>query len=1064
MRLEPIILSIMSSLKAHSSDYCDIQTVDGYENIIFKNGSMMTLVEYNGMLSTVSRDTFRTMINDVSSQLQNLMGNSGYKIACVFRKDLDAFSSLVSVEKNQKTTARKIGLDLDDLIEENIELYRNAVYDESVIFGLITDQSALDEVEKQEIKHAAKKKVPRPPIKNAQNIFAVNEMLRPKHNNFVGKFISSFTNDDYYVSIQRINIIKALGLVRHQVQPDSSQKNWKASVAISETYARAEGMYDYRTPMMFPENDNEADMSHALPPELARQILSKPIEVLGAKEGMPPNTIRLDGRLYTYVLMDIPPNTPAIFNELFDSFNQTGFTDNRGIKRTMPWCISYLITGDGLAGSMVKKAFKDILALVPPSTNGNIQAAYNQLAFYKKQTNRPIVGLQVSAMTWVEDDLAGRDTIRTRKTRLAYVMESWGGMTVIDNVGDPILGWRSNILGLSTDHQGTKAALPLPNALELLPLTRPASPFKTGSILNRTLDGKLMLVEKFSPSLSTWVKCITGAPGNGKSVMLNNDLFETCIMPDIDRLPLITVIDKGSSSKGFVELIRDALPNHKRHQAVTKRLRKSRFSAINPFDIKVGLTKPLESEKNQMVMFLTALLTPAEADKPYEGTQGFVISVVTRMFDKIQEHGENQSPNIYQYAVNPELDKYLIEHDIVEFDENNGVPIYSSPKEISYFKLVRILHTRGVRLPIDSKERDLAWRARDLAHRLAMPILSQVAGILSDPAIKEAYRNTIKDTGETMPDFALRAITEVIGSYECFAHHTTFDVDSARVVALDLQEVINANNKQQTSLFYQVARMIGVKKLSLTEDDIESDVMPAMFKDYYKQELQNLNADRKVLAIDEMHNAKTDESFMSVLETDAREGRKWGLELIFASQDLSDFDYRKGDFQVKLLAYVTHLCLCSRPKAADMESFQRYFSKDPLIASDMRNISLTAAGLTYMSYITAKDKAYCNLMTLTVGQKRLWSLTTDQHDRLLRGYMYELAGNNRTLAIAALAYYFPSGAKKIITEYRNKMIEGKNVDPMQLEENQSNHVRNLANKALVAYEAELARVRNMNNA
>lgn len=1064
MRLEPIILSIMSSLKAHSSDYCDIQTVDGYQNIIFKNGSMMTLVEYNGMLSTVSRDTFRTMINDVSNQLQNLMGNSGYKIACVFRKDLDAFSSLVAVEKNQKITARKIGLDLDDLIEENIELYRNAVYDESVIFGLITDQSALDEVERQEIKYAAKNKIPRPPIKNAQNIFAINEMLRPKHNNFVEKFISSFTNDDYYVSIQRINIIKALGLIRHQVQPDSSQKNWKASVAISETYARAEGMYDYRTPMMFPENDNEADMSHALPPELARQILSKPIEVLGAKEGMPPNTVRLDGRLYTYVLMDIPPNTPAIFNELFDSFNQTGFTDNRGVKRTMPWCISYLITGDGLAGSMAKKAFKDILALVPPSTNGNIQAAYNQLAFYKKQTGKPIVGLQISAMTWVEDNLAGRDTIRTRKTRLAYVMESWGGMTVIDNVGDPILGWRSNILGLATDHQGTKAALPLPNALELLPLTRPASPFKTGSILNRTLDGKLMLVEKFSPSLSTWVKCITGAPGNGKSVMLNNDLFETCIMPDIDRLPLITVIDKGSSSKGFVELIRDAMPTHKRHQAVTKRLRKSRFSAINPFDIKVGLTKPLESEKNQMVMFLTALLTPAEADKPYEGTQGFVISVVTRMFDKIQEHGENQSPNIYQYAVNPELDKYLIEHDIVEFDENNGVPIYSSPKEISYFKLVRILHTRGAQLPVDSKERDLAWRARDLSHRLAMPILSQIAGILSDPAIKDAYKNTIKNTGETMPDFALRAITEVIGSYECFAYHTTFDVDSARVVALDLQEVINANNKQQTSLFYQVARMIGVKKLSLTDDDIESEVMPAMFKDYYKQELQNLNADRKVLAIDEMHNAKADESFMSVLETDAREGRKWGLELIFASQDLSDFDYKKGDFQVKLLSYVTHLCLCSRPKATDMESFKRYFSKDPLIASDMRNISLSAAGLTYMSYITAKDKAYCNLMTLTVGQKRLWSLTTDQHDRLLRGYMYELAGNNRTLAIAALAYYFPSGAKKIITEYRNKMIEGKNVDPMELEANQSNHVRNLANKALIAYEAELARARNASNA
>lgn len=60
--------------------------------------------------------------------------------------------------------------------------------------------------------------------------------------------------------------------------------------------------------------------------------------------------------------MDIPPTSPTVFNALFDAFNQSGFTDNRGNVRSIPYCVMFMITGDGLAGTLIKEPLKILLA------------------------------------------------------------------------------------------------------------------------------------------------------------------------------------------------------------------------------------------------------------------------------------------------------------------------------------------------------------------------------------------------------------------------------------------------------------------------------------------------------------------------------------------------------------------------------------------------------------------------------------------------------------------------------------------------------------------------------
>lgn len=83
--------------------------------------------------------------------------------------------------------------------------------------------------------------------------------------------------------------------------------------------------------------------------------------------------------------------------------------------------------------------------------------------------------------------------------------------------------------------------------------------------------------------------------------------------------------------------------------------------------------------------------------------------LVERMFDSIQEVGENATPNVYQYEQNSDLDRYLIDNDIVKYNvQHNGLPNYYDPERVTYFALVRVLHQHPV-----NHSQIIAWSAKE---------------------------------------------------------------------------------------------------------------------------------------------------------------------------------------------------------------------------------------------------------------------------------------------------------------------------------------------------------------
>src|SRR5699024_7323133 len=107
-----------------------------------------------------------------------------------------------------------------------------------------------------------------------------------------------------------------------------------------------------------------------------------------------------------------------------------------------------------------------------------------------------------------------------------------------------------------------------------------------------------------------------------------------------------------------------------------------------------------------------------------------------------------------------------------------------------------------------------------------------------------------------------------------------------------------------------------------------------------------------------------------------------------------------------------------------------------------------------LSCLTTRKEKYTQLLTLQVAPKLLWSLTTTSEDRLIRNYMYQLTSGDRTKAIAALAYYLPSGAKERIELLRNNMMaENSKVSEDEIASQSNSLIQELARQALLIYEA-----------
>lgn len=955
--------------KSGMYEYVNIEAIDSKHSFVNKNGTLMSIIEISGARQIIGEESISEVVNDLADKLDGSIKEPGHKLQFVFERD--PVRSRREVEKNinpLRRTMRNIGMKLDSLLDERVDVLSAKTSSEKLFLVIHTNTECLTKYDHKssnaERKAFAKKtNLGLKPGEFSQSPFMVFANLKERHDSFVTSINQTLSK---FLELELLDVHSALREIRKCIDYDHTADDW-TPVLLGDKVA----------PRFVKESPYETDISHIMHPDISYQLFShEPSEAVEDK-----SLVSMAGKYYAPILVDIQQRKPTAFAELFAS-----------IHHDIPWRLSIMFeTGHKKIRSKVSnKMTMASLLQVTSSQNSLIKTACEEIIRYA-DTSSTLLQCQITACTW-GDSIS---EVRKRKSNVYQQLQGWGSMDVLDEQGDAISAWIDTIPGLSEKHVATPAPIFLVDALFMLPLSRPCSPWKSGSILFRTVDNKLFPYLPFSALQTAWSEIVFAPPGMGKSFYSSACNLGLILKPGNKQLPRITIIDIGFSSKMFVDLVRDSLPPSEKHLAQSYKLQMTKQYSINPFDTPLGCQFPLAFDREFAVNFMTQSLTPAGSTGAIPRLPELVSFLVDAMYHRLSEDGV---PNRYEEGMDTVVDAIL---------EKHGINV---SEKTTWWRVVRRL-----------KEKGLYYEAIR-AQRFAVPTYSDATSALTqDQNIRDTFSSALLN-GEPMLDYVKSMIQSITQEFKILSGPTAFEVGAARIISFDLSAVAKGGSAQadkRTALMYMLAMNVGTREFFRHEDDLPE--IPEEYRAYHKKEIEKETLTSKRLVMDEFHKTKGQEALRNQTLVWIREGRKFAMQVSIISQLMDDFDKNMVD------AVNNIIILSSGVSEEEAHNIRKRFGiqKDTYRYMKRYVNGPTKEGSCMIYIGTLKGSNNGKLeqcLRLTVGPREMWAYSTTHEDVHIRRYMAELLGLDTSLTV--LAAEFPGGsAKPFLGNYSDKELD-----------------------------------------
>jgi intracellular multiplication protein IcmB len=365
---------------------------------------------------------------------------------------------------------------------------------------------------------------------------------------------------------------------------------------------------------------------------------------------------------------------------------------------------------------------------------------------------------------------------------------------------------------------------------------------------------------------------------------------------------------------------------------------------------------------------------------------------IDEMYRWRDDNGANTEARPYLVRIEPEVDEALEKFDI------------HLPQDPYWWDAVDALFDKG------------AHHEAMLAQRHAVPTLVDAVTAARRPQIRALLEGTqIGASAESVIHAFERMIASSIREFPILASVTRFDLGAARVAAVDLQEVAPQGDDlaaRQTAIMYMLARHALIRAWWLGPDALKT--MPDRYRAYHEARLHDISETPKRLCFDEFHRTSKTTAVRAQVVRDVREGRKWGVQIVLASQLLDDFSTDMVD-----LATGVWICGTAVSDRAISETAERFgLSETARWVMRYRLTGPRPSGAPVLFLLSTNEGRYEQHLVNTLGPIELWALSTSAEDVELRNRLYNAVGAIR--GRQTLAQFFPGGSAR--QEIRRRVV------------------------------------------
>lgn len=945
---------------AFSDEYCDLH---GFEHskpyFTAHDHANCSIIRVHGCDSIASANEFQKRMAVAAQSIGALLRGPHHSLTITFERSLNNAEYVERFRRERQRDAQAKKLNASVLIDETLAVLKERIVYEEILIACWTGVGAGYAEETNAEFAANRASWGRINARMAMDPLVAVQNLEGPHMSFVGGILDALRSAKVKAELLGENkdiTRRDLAAVRRALLFHETPENWTPQTTFERTSFE---LKEYAT----------KDLSGLFAPPLSQQIMTSAGK---AKSDM--RSVDFGGRSYAVVFASMFPRQMPLFNLLASKLERY---DGQG-EEDIPWRYALHLSG-GVNISQVGDVLNTMIAFLSPQNEQKRLAnmEVRQLAQGDKET---FVGARLMAVTWVEP-YESRELLSQRRSRLVRALESWNSPTIIEVAGDPMRALAETAAGMTRAAKvARRATAPITELSLSLPFHRTASIFSKGQSVMISPEGKPIPLQAHSPDQNFWLTLISAPPGSGKSVFLNRTNAEFAVFTPGSVLPFIGVVDIGPSSSGFIELVRAMAPDSLRHQMLLVRLKNDRHdnaTCINMLELTLGNRKPTDQQRQVIEAFVTEIL----ADDHGRANRDFVAAAVKQLYAELSDLEISNQAKKWQEGMCPQIDDLCAQH---------GIALRETTR---WWQIVDQLAERGL------------YREAMVAQRYASPLLEDLARVITGSEFRQ-------DFGEEYTKEANLRILGAIEQFPIFSRPTTLDIGEARICAIDLNDVVIRGSSRErgvvrnNSLMYMCAAQLFLRQISGNEDDIPAMSFPEgklrdRYQTYWRKRFQDIAETPKRFCMDEFHNTGSTPSIVNSVEVMAREGRKWGLEIMLASQKIDDFEAFKE--------LASTIVLLDATDNATRRKMQDQFGFSDAVIEQLQELHGPRPNMGAALVIGAKLKTNFHWLRIYnhLAPTLLWALDTTTQNRLLRKALVNKLGLERALKL--LVTRFPRG-------------------------------------------------------